>query len=442
MMKLRKRLKELQPPQFIVLVFTAFIVLGTLLLKIPFATTQSIRWVDALFTSTSAMTVTGLAVVDTGTSFTLFGEIVILVLIQTGGLGIMTFAVLIFMMLGKKIGLKQRLMIQQSLNQPKAGGMVRLVKDLLFFSLTIEAIAAVILAFRWIPEFGVWRGIYVSIFHSVSAFNNAGFSVWSDSLSGFVGDPIVNIVISLLFIIGGIGFTVLIDVYHNRSFKKFSLHTKLMLVGTLIINVVAMLFIFIFEYNNTGTLGSLTLGDKLYAAYFQGVTTRTAGFNSVDIGALEEPTILFMLLLMFIGAGSASTGGGIKLTTFLIIFFTVGSFLNGSKEVVVRRRRIDVSLIFKALAILTISISFIFVAILILSITERAPILSVAFEVCSAFGTVGLSMGLTGVLTDIGKCVIISVMFFGKIGPLTLAFSLAKRKVAKVRYPTEDILAG
>ncbi|WP_430789181.1 TrkH family potassium uptake protein [Virgibacillus flavescens] len=441
-MKNHRKLLKLQPPQFIVLVFLAFIGLGTLLLKLPFSTTETIRWVDALFTSTSAMTVTGLAVVDTDTAFTLFGELVILLLIQTGGLGIMTFAVLIFLMLGKKIGFKQRLIIQQALNQSNPGGIVRLVKQLLYFSLIIEAVGAIVLAVRWVPEFGWGRGIYVSIFHSVSAFNNAGFSVWSDSMSGYVGDPIVNIVISILFIIGGIGFTVLNDLYVNRKFKKLSLHTQLMLIGTLVINVVAMLFIFIFEFNNPGTLGSLSLSDKIYASYFQAVTTRTAGFNSVDIGALEEPTSIFMLLLMFIGAGSASTGGGIKLTTFLIIIFTVGAFLKGNKEIVVRHRRIEFNLVVKALAILTISISFVFVSILILSITERMPVLPIAFEVFSAFGTVGLSMGLTSILTDLGKCIIVLVMFFGKLGPLTLAFSLAKKHIEKIRYPSEDVLAG
>ncbi|MBT2218507.1 TrkH family potassium uptake protein [Virgibacillus dakarensis] len=441
-MNLRKRRINLHPPQFVILIFSCFILIGTVLLKLPFATTVSISWIDALFTSTSAMTVTGLASVDTGTTFTLFGQVVILGLIQTGGLGIMTFAVLLFIMLGKKIGLKQRLIIQQALNQPNHGGVIRLVKQLFFFSITIEAIAVIILTFRWVPEFGLQKGIYVSIFHSISAFNNAGFSVWPDSLSAYVGDPIVNSVISLLFITGGIGFTVLTDMWYNRSYKKFSLHTKLMIVGTVVLNVAAMLFIFIFEFNNDATLGTLSFMDKLYGSYFQAVTPRTAGFNSVDIGGLEEPTILLMMLLMFIGAGSASTGGGIKLTTFLIIVFAVVNFLKGKKEIVIKHRRIDNTLVVKSLAILTISLTFIFLSILTLSITERRPILPIVFEVISAFGTVGLSMGLTADLSDVGKCVIIFMMFIGKLGPLTLMFSLAKTKFDKVRYPSEDVLTG
>ncbi|GGB35535.1 Ktr system potassium transporter B [Virgibacillus dakarensis] len=441
-MNLRKRRINLHPPQFVILIFSCFILIGTVLLKLPFATTVSISWIDALFTSTSAMTVTGLASVDTGTTFTLFGQVVILGLIQTGGLGIMTFAVLLFIMLGKKIGLKQRLIIQQALNQPNHGGVIRLVKQLFFFSITIEAIAVIILTFRWVPEFGLQKGIYVSIFHSISAFNNAGFSVWPDSLSAYVGDPIVNSVISLLFITGGIGFTVLTDMWYNRSYKKFSLHTKLMIVGTVVLNVAAMLFIFIFEFNNDATLGTLSFMDKLYGSYFQAVTPRTAGFNSVDIGGLEEPTILLMMLLMFIGAGSASTGGGIKLTTFLIIVFAVVNFLKGKKEIVIKHRRIDNTLVVKSLAILTISLTFIFLAILTLSITERRPILPIVFEVISAFGTVGLSMGLTADLSDVGKCIIIFMMFIGKLGPLTLMFSLAKTKFDKVRYPSEDVLTG
>ncbi|MDU1847745.1 MAG: TrkH family potassium uptake protein [Niallia nealsonii] len=434
---------KLNPSQLLVLVFLFFIILGTMLLKLPFSTTNSISWIDAFFTATSAMTVTGLAVVDTGTAYTIFGQSIILVLIQVGGLGIMSFAVLIFMMLGKKIGFKERVIVQQALNQTSLGGIIRLVRNLFIYSFTTEIIAMLILAIGWVPEYGWGKGMYYSLFHSISAFNNAGFSTWSDSLMGFVGDPLVNIVITFLFIVGGIGFTVLSDIWYKRSYKKLSIHSKLMLAGSLVLNLLAMLIIFSLEYRNPNTLGTLhSLGDKLWASYFQAVTPRTAGFNTLDIGNLHEATITFMLLLMFIGAGSASTGGGIKLTTFLVIILSVSTFLRENNQVTIGNRAIKEKVIFKSLAILSISIFLIFLGVFILNITETEPFLKILFEVISAFGTVGLSMGITGDLSNIGKIIIILIMFFGKLGPLTLAFSLAKPRQEKIRYPSEDILTG
>lgn len=437
------KFRKISPPQLLILVFAIFISLGTILLKLPFATTESISWINALFTATSAMTVTGLVVVDTGSAFTVFGELVIALLIQLGGLGIMTFAVIITIVLGKRIGIKERLLIRQALNQDSLGGIVRLVKYFFVFSVTIELIAMFFLSIRWVPEMGWGRGIYYSFFHAISGFNNAGFALWPDSLMGYVGDPIVNVVITLLFITGGIGFTVLSDLWFNKKFKKLSLHTKLMLVGTLVLNIIAMLFIFILEYSNPNTLGSLaTMGDKLWASYFQAVTPRTAGFNTLDIASLQEPTIFLILLLMFIGAGTASTGGGIKLTTFMVMVFSVITFLRGRQEIVIGRRSITQSVILRSLAITMLGFSFVFLGVFILTITEDAPFIIILFEVISAFGTVGLSMGLTESLTFLGKFVIILIMFLGKVGPLTLAFSIAKPVKAKIRYPSDDIYTG
>ncbi|MXQ55845.1 TrkH family potassium uptake protein [Shimazuella alba] len=434
---------KLNPSQLLVVVFLFFIILGTILLKLPISTTNFISWTDALFTATSAMTVTGLAVVDTGTAYTTFGQCVILILIQVGGLGIMSFAVLIFIMLGKKIGLKERLIIQHALNQTSLGGVIKLVQNLFIYSITIEIIAMLILAIKWVPEYGWEKGMFDSLFHSISAFNNAGFSIWPDNLMRYVGDPLVNLVISFLFIVGGIGFTVLSDTWHKRSFKKLSLHSKLMIVGTLVINLFAMMIVFALEYHNPKTLGTLaSLGDKLWASYFQAVTPRTAGFNTLDIGSLHEGTISFMLLLMFVGAGSASTGGGIKLTTFLVIVLSVLTFLRQKTQIKIGNRAIKVQIVIRSLAISTISILFIFLAVFILNITEPDPFLKILFEVISAFGTVGLSMGLTASLSDIGKIIIVFIMFLGKLGPLTFAFSLATPKHDKIRYPNEDVLTG
>ncbi|MGE6754466.1 TrkH family potassium uptake protein [Rossellomorea sp. NPDC071047] len=440
---MKHKVIRLSPPQLLVVTFLFFIIVGMGLLKLPFATTESITWLDALFTTTSAMTVTGLAVVDTGGAFTLFGEVVIMSLIQIGGLGIMSFAVLIFMMLGKKIGFKERLLLQQALNQTSVGGVIKLVKYLFIFSFLVEGFAVLLLASEWVPEFGWRRGLYVSIFHSISAFNNAGFSLWSDSLMGYVGNPIVNITISFLFILGGIGFTVLVDLWKSKTIRKLSLHTKIMIVGTFVINVFAFMMIFILEYNNPNTLAQLPLLDKLFASYFQAVTPRTAGFNSLDYGSMERSTLLFTILLMFIGAGSASTGGGIKLTTFVVISLSVFAFLKEKREIRVFRRTIDQNYIFKALAVSMISVLLVFTALFFLDMTEKnASFLSILFEVVSAFGTVGLSMGITGSLTAIGKWIIIIVMFVGKLGPLTLAFSLSRPDKEKIRYPKEDILTG
>lgn len=433
---------HMSPPQVLSITFLVTIFFGAVLLYLPVSTVSHISFIDALFTATSATTVTGLAVLSTGNDFTLFGQTVIMVLMQIGGLGLMTFAVLIVMLLGKKIGLRGRILIQQSFNQYSLGGMVRLVRTIFIFTFAIEFLAAVFLAIRWVPEHGWGLGLYTSVFHSVSAFNNAGFSLWDDSLMGYVGDPTVNIIITLLFITGGIGFTVLYDMWTTKDFRHLSLHSKIMLVGTLVVNLIAMLFLFVSEYSNMQTLGSLPLGDKLWASYFQAVTPRTAGFNSLDIGSMETGSIVLITLLMFIGAGSASTGSGIKLTTFLVILLVVAAYLNGKKEAVIFKRAIPSHLLERSLAIVFISMSAIFIGILILSYTESAPFEWIIFEAFSAFGTVGLSMGLTGELSSAGKVVIMVLMFIGRVGPVTLAFALARQHREPVSHPKGDIFTG
>jgi len=441
-MKMKGKIIHLNPSQLLVFTFMFSILGGMFLLKLPFATNESISWLDALFTATSAMTVTGLAVVDTGDTFTIFGQLIIVLLIQLGGLGIMSFAILIFIVLGKKIGMKKRIIIQHALNQTSLGGVIQLVKYLFIFSFLIELVGMVLLSFRWIPQFGVAKGLYYSFFHSISAFNNAGFSIWSDSMTQFVGDPVVNIVISFLFIIGGLGFTVLADIWQKRSFKRLSLHTRLMIIGTFILNIGAMFFFFIVEYANPKTLGLLSFEDKLWASYFQAVTTRTAGFNSLDIASMDESTIFLMIILMFIGAGSASTGGGIKLTTAIVITFSIVAFLKSRTDISIGKRSISVEIIVRALAITMMSIILIIFAVFILNVTEQQTFLETLFEAVSAFGTVGLSMGVTGSLTSLGKVIIILLMFVGKVGPLTLLFTLSKPQQPKVRYPNEDVLTG
>ncbi|MDM5197772.1 TrkH family potassium uptake protein [Fictibacillus enclensis] len=433
---------QLNPPQILALLFLVLVLAGALLLKLPIASEKGVSWIDAFFTAVSAATVTGLVTVDPGSTYTLFGEIVILFLIQVGGLGIMSFAVLVVLMLGKRIGIKQRLIMQEALNQPSIGGVIRLVRNLLVFSLSIEAVAVILLSFRWVPDLGWGKGIYYSIFHTVAAYNNAGFGLWPDNLVRYVGDPTVNLVITLLIITGGIGFTVLVDLWYSKKWKDLSLHSRIMIWSTLIVNVVSILVFYAFEYNNPHTLGHLSLGEKLWAAYFQGISPRTAGFNTIDIAGMRQDSLLFMIMLMFIGAGSASTGGGIKLTTFIVIIFAVLTFLRGKNEVTVLKRTIRTGIILRALAIATISMLLVFTGVMLLAMTEKAPFLTILFEVVSAFGTVGLSMGLTFKLTLIGKIIIICVMFLGKIGPLTLAFSIARPDKSNIRYPDGDLFTG
>ncbi|WP_356948157.1 TrkH family potassium uptake protein [Fictibacillus fluitans] len=432
----------LSPPQFLAVFFLVFMLSGALLLKLPFSTVKPISWIDSVFLATSAATVTGLVPLDPGTTFSIFGEIVILCLIQMGGLGLMSFAALVVIMLGKKVSIKQRKLMQESLNQPSIGGVIRLVRNLVIFSLSIQFIGVVLLCFRFVPDMGWNKGIYYSVYHTISAYNNAGFALWPDSLSRYVGDPLVNLVITFLIITGGIGFTVLVDVWLHRRFKKLSLHSRVMIIGTLLINLIAIFCILALEFHNPHTLGGLPLSDKLWAAYFQGISPRTAGFNTIDIGQMKDSSILFTIMLMFIGAGSGSTAGGIKLTTLIVIIYAVTAFLKGNNEMVIGNRTVRNEVVMRALAITTISILFIFFAFFILTITQKISFIKIFFEVVSAFGTVGLSMGITAELNHIGKLVIIIVMLFGKIGPLTMAFSLAKASKTNIRYPDGDLFTG
>jgi len=438
----KKKRITVSPPVVISGSFLFLILAGALLLKLPAATTQPISWTDALFTATSATTVTGLSVFDPGTVLTGFGELVLLVLIQCGGIGLMTFAVAILILFRKKVGLQNRIYLQESLTQNTVGGIVKLVKSILTFALTVEAVAAALLTIYWIPEFGFKDALNYSVFHVISAFNNAGFSLFPDNMMSFAGDPLVNVLISLLFIIGGIGFTVVMDISQKKTFHRWALHTKLMVGGTLILNVVAMIVIFALEYGNPGTLGNLSLHDKLLASYFSAVTPRTAGFNTLNYGEFEDPTLLFTMLLMFIGAGSASTASGIKLTTFIVVILATISFLRSRREPELFGRSIRIETVIRSLAITTISVLLVVLFLFLLTVTEKIPFLPLAFEVVSAFGTVGLSMGITGELSDLGEILLSLVMFTGRIGPLTLFFILMKPHKENYRYPYDAVFTG
>ncbi|MER2010174.1 MAG: TrkH family potassium uptake protein [Psychrobacillus sp.] len=430
------------PPVVIASSFATLIFLGTVLMKLPFATTTPISWVDAFFLVTSATTVTGLSVFDPGSTLTMFGEIVLLVLIQCGGIGLMTFAVAILILLRKKIGLQHRIYLQESFNQPSIGGIVKLAKHILLFVLLTESIAIVFLTLHWIPRFGFGDALYYSLFHVISAFNNAGFSLFPDNLMGFTSDPLVILIITSLIIIGGIGFVVVIDISRKNKFRAWSLHTKLMIVGTLIINTIATLILLILEFNNNDTIGKMGIFEKIMTSYFNAVTPRTAGFNMIDYGQMEDPSLLFTMLLMFIGAGSASTASGIKLTTFIVIIAATFAFFRQQEDPVLFERSISREIIIRSLVISTVSLATVFIFAFALTITEQLPLLPLLFEVFSAFGTVGISMGITSQLSELGKVFICVLMFLGRIGPLTLFFILTKPKKVKYKYPNDQVFTG
>lgn len=430
------------PPLILSLSFLSFIVLGTLLLKLPFATTVPITWTQSLFTATSAVTVTGLAVVDTGTGFTLFGQTVIAGLIQFGGLGLMTFAVVTLVAVGSKISFLQQSAVKEAFNETDTSSLVSTAKAVILFALVTEAAGMLILTCYWQAESGWSTAAYEAFFYTISAFNNAGFALQPDSLSRYVSDPVVNITITALFITGGLGFSVWIDLVKKRSWQTLTPYSKTMIAGTVIINVVALLLIYVIEYDNPDTLGKLDAAGKWWASWFQAVTPRTAGFNTLDIAALEDGSVALMLLLMFIGGGSMSTASGIKVVTFVVLLTATYNFLRRDHAPTLFQRTIRTETVSKALALTVISGGVTWVAIFLLTITEDAPFLDIVFEAVSAMGTVGLSRGLTGSLSAAGEGIIIVLMFLGRLGPLTLAYLLASPGQRHVRYPDSRISIG
>ncbi|WP_367305190.1 TrkH family potassium uptake protein [Macrococcus equipercicus] len=431
-------------PYFIILSsFIMFLLAGTGLLSLPVSQLKPTSFIDCLFLATSAFTVTGLSPIDITEHFSYFGLTVLLILIQAGGLGLVTLAMIVFIMIGKKVGLKNRFLVSEALNQGNIGGILRLVMYLFFLSLAIELSGAVFLAMEWIPEFGFWQGLYRSFFTAVSAFNNAGFALHSDNLVGYRFNPVINFVITTLIILGGLGFTVLIDVAKKTSFQKLRVHTKIMLLGTLLINVSATIVIFLLEMDNHQTLGGHSWYNQLQMAYFQAITTRTAGFNTIDIGAMNTDSILVMMLLMFIGGGSTSTAGGIKLTTAAVILFGTISFIKQHEQINIFKRAIDYKILLRSFAIVVLSTLIVFTITFLLVLAEPdIPFLKLFFEAVSAFGTVGLTMGITDDLSVIGKLLIILMMMIGKVGILTIVFTFSRPRKQTYYFPKEDILTG
>ncbi|WP_339291462.1 TrkH family potassium uptake protein [Paenibacillus sp. FSL E2-0201] len=430
-----------------VLGFASIILIGALLLMLPISSTSknAVSFIDALFTATSATCVTGLVVLDTGTTFTIFGKTVIMVLIQVGGLGFMTMATLFAMMMKRKISLRDRLILQEAMNQGSMEGIVRLIRRVLIYSLVIEGCAAVLLSIRWAFDMPLGKAIYFGIFHAVSMFNNAGFDIFGDfrSLTDYVYDPLVNIVVMFLIVSGGIGFIVMSDLVEFRVKRKLSLHSKVVLSTTAGLIVIGALVIFIFEFTNQRTLGDLNLGGKILSAFFQSVSPRTAGANTVDIAGLRQASQFFMVILMFIGASPGSTGGGVKTTTFTIMIGAVIAMLRGREDVVLFRYRLAQERIYKALTLTLLALLLVLSVSMLLSTTEDSNFLAILFETTSAFATVGLSMGLTPELSVIGKILICLTMFAGRLGPLTLVYALGPKQGKPLyKHPEGKIIIG
>ncbi len=443
----RKGNRKPSPAKAIALSFLGAIVIGTLLLWLPWchAPGQNITFLDALFTATSALCVTGLIVVDTASAWSPLGRVVLMLLIQIGGLGIVTLSTMVALLLGRRVGFQGRLRAAAQVNAAGTGGVVRLVRTIFLISLGFETLGALILYPAFAALHGSGAGAFYAFFHSVSAFNNAGFALYPDSLIRFADNPVVIFVLSALFIIGGLGFIV-----HLNLFTRFrggrhplTLHSKVVLLSTLLLCVFGTLVVLGLEWTNPKTLGELPLRGKLLMGFFQGVTPRTAGFNTVDYTLMREPTLLVTMLLMFIGGSPASTAGGIKTVTFFVLAASAWSMVRGRGELSAFGRRVAVGTVVKAGSVALLSTGLVLSALFLLSLSESLPLLTTMFEAFSAFSTVGLSMSATFDLSGPGRLIIILLMYLGRIGPLTFALALVQEPHASnIKYPDEGVLIG
>lgn len=462
---IKEKIFKNNPTRIIVFGFLVVVIVGTILLCLPISSQngKSINVLDALFTATSATCVTGLVVVNTMEQWTAFGKIVIFCLIQIGGLGFMTFIVLGSLALHKKITLSDRLLIKESYNQNNIVGMVKYIKKIIFGTLFIEGIGAIFLAMAFIPLFGLKKGIVYGIFHSVSAFCNAGFDIISlESFIPYVDNALINITIFILVILGGLGFMVWTDTIRvlklkwskkwsfTTAIKRLSLHSKIVYLSTFLLLAFGMLIFFVWESTNPYTMGHLSLKGKLLASAMQSVTVRTAGFNSIVQGDMTEVSKFVSILLMFVGASPGGTAGGIKTVTISVLWIAVLSVVRGSKHTHVFKRNIPFSTLQKALAVFFISLTMVLLITLLLSYTERNMIIEhdfmdILFETTSALGTTGITTGITPYLSKIGRMIIIIAMFMGRIGPISIVIALTKKQNQnkyQLQYAEEQIIVG
>jgi trk system potassium uptake protein TrkH len=436
----------LSPAQLVIAAFALLISIGTLLLRLPIAVddgASGVGWMDSLFWSTSATTVTGLGTTDISV-FSLFGELVLLALIQLGGFGIMTVGSVLALVVVRRVGLRQRMLVQAELGAVDMGELRALIGAVAAITVVVEMLTAAVL---FVPMLrtdgnGVGAAAYSAVFHGVSAFNNAGISLYSDSLTRYAANPVVVLTVSLAFIIGGLGFPVLVEL-RRRRLGRWSLHARITLVATVALLVVAPFVVMWFEWDNAATLGPMGFGEKIEAAWFQGATPRTAGFNTIDIGGMNDTTQLVMTVLMFIGAGPASTSGGIKVTTFAVLLFAMWAEVRGDVEINVFRRRLPIGLSRQAMTVALLSVAVVFGTALALTALSPFEFTQTLFEATSAFGTVGLSTGITSALSDVAQLLLVGVMFAGRVGPVTVVAALALRQSARAyRFAEERPIIG
>ena len=442
------RKTRLSPYQILVLSFASVILIGTILLMLPSTATngQGLSVVNALFTSTSAVCVTGLAVVDTGQHFSYLGQTILIILIQIGGLGVMTITMIIVVITGRQIRLKNRLLMQESLNLLTFAGVVRLIISIVIETFIIEFIGGSIMAVRFYHDFGL-KGIYYGYWHAISAFCNAGFDIFGDThIYYYLNSPLITLTLCALIIIGGIGFGTIEELkqrFWYKNIKTLSLHTKVVVSTTTILLLIGTFAIFLLEYNNASTIGQLSPLKKFMASFYLAVTPRTAGFTLLNIGSLGNATLFLLIILMFIGGSPGSTAGGIKTTTFAVIFSSILSIMRGKDDLIIFQRRLEPDLIMKALALFFVSSAFVVTATMYLCITENFSFIKILFEVVSAFATVGLSMGITPALSDSSKIILIIIMLIGRVGASTFTLALAlKQKKSRVHPPCGKISIG
>ncbi len=438
----------------IALGFLAVILAGALLLMMPFSTIDG-TWSDpitALFTSTSAVCVTGLSVVDVGKYYSFWGQLCLVLLVQIGGLGYMTATTFLLLLLGRRFGLKDKVALQQSLDKSGLAGVVQLVQSILATTLLFELTGVFLLMTVFVPQYGFKEGVWSAIFHSVNSFNNAGFSIYSDNLIGYISSPMVNFTVSGLIIFGGIGYQVIMEMYlwlRDRFNKSpictvFSLNFKVVTTTTAVLLILGTLAFLVLEYDNPDTFGALNFPQKLMAAWFQSVTPRTAGFNTISIGQMTEASLFLTIALMFIGASPGSTGGGIKTTTFRILFCCTTAVIEGQEDVECYQRQIPPAMILKTISVVFGSLLVAFTSAILIELTNpQVEFIAALYEAVSAFATVGLSTGITPTLSALGKLILIATMYIGRVGVLLLiSAAFGDPKPRSFKYAEESLLVG
>lgn len=448
----------LRPAQQIALGFLSVILVGSVLLSLPIAQKLPVSYLDNLFIATSAVCVTGLSPLVVAESYSLFGQVIIILLMQIGGLSLMTFIALFLIAIGGKLNISDKIVMQESLNRTTLADITSFITFIIRYTLIFQILGVFFLSLRFIPLFGGAEGLYKAVFISISAFNNAGFDILGAvSLQDYVSDPIINFTVMTLIIMGGLGFSVWFDLRKSSSsilkrvpikrvLTQLRVHVKLVLIVTFILIFSGWLYIFLVEFNNPLSLGPLSMGDKIMAALFQSVTLRTAGFSTLNIGYLRPATLMMMMLFMFIGGSPGGTAGGIKTTTFVLVILYVITELRNKDSLVLYNKTISRDVLRRAVTILVLSVGIVFTGIVALSLVQNTSFLPLVFEAFSAMGTVGLSMGITSTLNGWAKGVIIVLMFIGRIGPVVLAYTLKSNRVMRranlVEYPQGQVIVG